>query len=77
MSYATIALFVLVIIQAVAAYFSFRETRKLQTRLMHLRKTYATLVMCDEKNNEFIKELIKTNQGQAQTIRKLKNRISF
>ena len=77
MSYAVITLFVVVIIQATAAYFSFRETRKLQTRLMYLRRTYETLVKCDEKNNEYIKELIETNQGQAQTIRKLKNRISF
>lgn len=29
------------------------------------------------KNQEMIEELIKTNQGQAQKIQELKNRISF
>lgn len=77
MSYATIALFVVVVAQAIAAYFSFRETRKLRTKLIHLRKTHDTLVYCDKKNNEFIQELIKTNQAQAKNIRTLKNRISF
>ena len=77
MSYATIALFVAVVAQAIAAYFAFRETRKLRTKLIHLRKTYDTLVYCDKKNDEFIQELIKTNQAQAKKIRTLKNRISF
>ena len=77
MSYATIALFVVVVAQAIAAYFAFRETRKLCTKLIHLRKTYDTLVYCDKKNDEFIQELIKTNQAQAKKIRTLKNRISF
>ena len=77
MSYATIALFVVIIAQAIAAYFALRETRKLRTKLIRLRKTYDTLVFCDEKNNEFIQKLIKTNQAQAKKIRTLKNRISF
>ena len=77
MSYATIALFVVIIAQAIAAYFALRETRKLRTKLIRLQKTYDTLVFCDEKNNEFIQELIKTNQAQAKKIRTLKNRISF
>ena len=77
MSYATIALFVVIIAQAIAAYFALREIRKLRTKLICLRKTYDTLVFCDEKNNKFIQELIKTNQAQAKKIRTLKNRISF
>ena len=77
MSYAAIALFVVIIAQAIAAYLALRETRKLRAKLIRLRKTYDTLVFCDEKNNEFIQELIKTNQAQAKKIRILKNRISF
>ena len=77
MSYATIALFAVVVAQAIAAYFAFRETRKLRTKLIHLRKTYDAPVYCDKKNDEFIQELIKTNQAQAKKIRTLKNRISF
>ena len=77
MSYSVLALFVVVVIQAIAAYFSFRENRKLQHQLTRLRKLNSTILECNGKNEEFIQQVIKTNQAQAKKIRELKNRIEF
>ena len=77
MSYSIIALFTVIVVQAMVAYHTSKKNRELRSELEFLKKDYAFLVKCDKKNVKFIGELIETNQGQAQTIRKLKNRISF
>lgn len=77
MSYSVLALFVVVIAQAIASFFVFRENRKLNKSVANLARIRKTLYACNDKNEEFIQELIKTNQKQAAKIRQLKNRISF
>ena len=53
-----------------------RKTKKLN-KMEALIKKNAELKEANYKNQQFIEELIQTNQGQAQTIQSLKNRISF
>lgn len=53
-----------------------RKTKKLN-KMEALIKKNAELKEANYKNQKFIEELIATNQGQAQTIQTLKNRISF
>ena len=53
-----------------------RKTKKLN-KMEALIKKNAELKEANYKNQKFIEELISTNQGQAQTIQNLKNRISF
>lgn len=53
-----------------------RKTKKLN-KMEALIKKNAELKEANYKNQKFIEELIATNQGQAQTIQNLKNRISF
>lgn len=53
-----------------------RKTKKLN-KMEALIKKNAELKEANYKNQQFIEELIRTNQGQAQTIQSLKNRISF
>ena len=53
-----------------------RKTKKLN-KMEALIKKNAELKEANHKNQKFIEELIATNQGQAQTIQNLKNRISF
>lgn len=77
MSYSVLALFVVVIVQAIAAFFVFRENRKLKKSVARLARSSMNLYYAADKNEEFIQELIKTNQAQAKKIRELKNRISF
>ena len=77
MSYSVLALFVVVIAQAIASFFVFRENRKLKKSVASLARIRKTLYAYNDKNEEFIQELIKTNQEQAAKIRQLKNRISF
>lgn len=77
MSYSVLALFVVVIVQAIAAFFVFRENRKLKKSVAELARIRKNLYAYNDKNEEFIQELIKTNQAQAKKIQELKNRISF
>lgn len=77
MSYSVLALFVVVIAQAIAAFFAFRENRKLKKSVANLTRIRKNLYAYSDKNEEFIQELIKTNQEQAKKIQELKNRISF
>lgn len=77
MSYSVLALFVFVIAQAIAAFFAFRENRKLKKSVANLTRIRKNLYTYADKNEEFIQELIKTNQAQAKKIQELKNRISF
>lgn len=77
MSYFVLALFVVVIAQAIAAFFAFRENRKLKKSVANLTRIRKNLYTYADKNEEFIQELIKTNQAQAKKIQELKNRISF
>lgn len=77
MSYSILALFVVVIAQAIAAFFALRENRKLKKSVAKLARSRMNLYAAADKNEEFIQELIKTNQAQAKKIRELKNRISF
>lgn len=77
MFYSVLALFVVVIAQAIAAFFAFREIRKLKKSVARLARSRMNLYYAADKNEEFIQELIKTNQAQAKKIRELKNRISF
>lgn len=77
MSYSVLALFVVVIAQAIALFFAFRENRKLKKSVANLARIRKNLYTYADKNEEFIQELIKTNQAQAKKIQELKNRISF
>ena len=77
MSYSVLALFVVVIAQAFASFFAFRENRKLKKSVANLTRIRKNLYAYSDKNEEFIQELIKTNQAQAKKIQELKNRISF
>ena len=77
MSYSVLALFVVVIAQAIASFFAFRENRKLNKSVANLARIRKNLYAYADKNEEFIQELIKTNQAQAKKIQELKNRISF
>lgn len=77
MSYSVLALLVVVIAQAIASFFAFRENRKLKKSVANLARIRKNLYAYADKNEEFIQELIKTNQEQAAKIRQLKNRISF
>ncbi len=77
MSYSVLALFVVVIAQAIASFFAFRENRKLKKSVANLARIRKNLYTYADKNEEFIQELIKTNQAQAKKIQELKNRISF
>lgn len=77
MSYSVLALFVVVIVQAIAAFFVFRENRKLKNSVAKLARIRKNLYAYADKNEEFIQELIKTNRAQAKKIQELKNRISF
>lgn len=77
MSYSVLALFVVIIVQAIAAFFVFRENRKLKKSVAKLARIRKNLYAYSDKNEEFIQELIKTNQAQAKKIQDLKNRISF
>ena len=77
MSYSVLALFVVVIAQAIASFFAFRENRKLKKSIATLTRIRKNLYAYSDKNEEFIQELIKTNQAQAKKIQDLKNRISF
>ncbi len=77
MSYSVLALFVVVIAQAIAAFFAFRENRKLKKSVANLTRIRKNLYAYSDKNEEFIQELIKTNQAQTKKIQELKNRISF
>ena len=77
MSYSVLALFVVVIVQVIAAFFVFRENRKLKKSIDNLTRIRKNLYAYSDKNEEFIQELIKTNQAQAKKIQELKNRISF
>ena len=77
MSYSVLALFVVVIAQAIASFFAFRENRKLKKSVANLARIRKNLYAYADKNEEFIQELIKTNQAQAKKIQELKNRISF
>lgn len=77
MSYSVLALFIVVIAQAIASFFVFRENRKLKKSVAELARIRKNLYAYNDKNEEFIQELIKTNQAQAKKIRDLKDRISF
>lgn len=77
MSYSVLVLFVVVIAQAITAFFAFRENRKLKKSVARLARSRMNLYDAIDKNEEFIQELIKTNQAQAKKNRELKNRISF
>lgn len=77
MSYSVLALLVVVIAQAIASFFVFRENRKLKKSVAGLARIRKNLYAYADKNEEFIQELIKTNQAQAKKIQDLKNRISF
>lgn len=77
MSYYVLALFIVVIAQAIAAFFALRENRKLKKSVAKLARSRMNLYYAADKNEEFIQKLIKTNQAQAKKIRELKNRISF
>lgn len=77
MSYSVLALLVVVIAQAIASFFVFRENRKLKKSVAQLARIRKNLYAYSDKNEEFIQELIKTNQAQAKKIQELKNRISF
>jgi hypothetical protein len=77
MSYLTIGLSVLIVALAVISYFSFEEVHQLKMQLIHLRKRNSDLLGANYKNQDFIDELVKTNQAQAKKIQDLKNRISF
>lgn len=77
MSYSVLALFVVVIAQAIAAFFAFRENRKLKKSVARLARIRMNLYDAADKNEEFIQELIKTRQAQSKKIQELKNRISF
>lgn len=77
MSYSVLALFIVVIAQAIASFFAFRENRKLKKSVANLARIRKNLYAYADKNEEFIQELIKTNQAQAKKIQELKNRISF
>ena len=77
MSYLTIGLSVLIVALAVISYFSFEEVHQLKTQLIRLRKRNSDLLSANYKNQDFIDELVKTNQAQAKKIQDLKNRISF
>lgn len=77
MSYSVLALFIVVIAQAITAFFVFRENRKLKKSVAELARVRKNLYAYNDKNEEFIQELIKTNQAQAKKIQELKNRISF
>lgn len=77
MSYSVLALFVVVIVQAIVSFFVFRENRKLKKSVANLARIHKNLYAYADKNEEFIQELIKTNQAQAKKIQDLKNRISF
>lgn len=77
MSYSVLALFVVVIAQAITAFFVFRENCKLKKSVANLTRIRKNLYTYADKNEEFIQELIKTNQAQAKKIQDLKNRISF
>ena len=77
MSYITMILVTLILVQAVCAFILSREIRQLKKQTDRYRRRLANLLACGDKNEEFIKTLIKTNQEQAAKIRQLKNRISF
>ena len=77
MSYSVLALFIVVIAQSIASFFVFRENRKLKKSIAKLARIRKNLYAYADKNEEFIQELIKTNQAQAKKIQELKNRISF
>lgn len=77
MSYYVLALFIVAIVQAIAAFFVCRENRKLKKSVAGLARVRKNLYAYVDKNEEFIQELIKTNQAQAKKIQELKNRISF
>lgn len=77
MSYSVLALFIVVVAQAIVAFFVFRENRKLKNSVAKLARIRKNLYAYNDKNEEFIQELIKTNQAQAKKIQELKNRISF
>lgn len=77
MSYSVLALLVVIIAQAIASFFAFRENRKLKKSVANLARVRKNLYAYADKNEEFIQELIKTNQAQAKKIQELKNRISF
>lgn len=77
MSYSVLALLVVVIAQAIASFFVFRENRKLKKSVAGLARVRKNLYTYADKNEEFIQKLIKTNQAQAKKIQDLKNRISF
>ena len=77
MSYSVLALFVVIIAQAVASFFAFRENRKLKKSVANLTRIRKNLYAYSDNNEEFIQELIKMNQAQAKKIQELKNRISF
>lgn len=77
MSYSVLALFVVVIAQAIASFFVFLENRKLKKSVASLARIRKNLYAYADKNEEFIQELIKTNRAQAKKIQDLKNRISF
>ena len=77
MSYSLLILFAVIVIQAICAFFAFRENRKLKKSVAKLARSRMNLYDAADKNEEFIQELIKTNQAQAKKIRELKNRISF
>lgn len=77
MSYLIIGLSVLIIALTVISYFSFEEVHQLKTQLIRLRKRNSDLLGANYKNQDFIDELVKTNQAQAKKIQDLKNRISF
>ena len=53
-----------------------RKTKRLN-KMEALIKDNAKLRAANYRNQEFIKELIETNQEQAKTIQNLKDRISF
>ena len=77
MSYLIIGLSVLIIALAVISYSSFEEVHQLKMQLIRLRKRNSDLLSANYKNQDFIDELVKTNQAQAKKIQDLKNRISF
>lgn len=75
--YVTLALVAIILVQAVCAFIMSREIRQLKRQMDRYRGRIATLLTCGDKNEEFIQNLIKTNQEQAAKIRQLRNRISF
>lgn len=77
MSYSVLALFVVIIAQAITSFFVFRENRKLKKNVANLARIRKNLYAYADKNEEFIQELINMNQSQAKKIQELKNRISF